>query len=62
MVDIAKSMTYAEETLKKWKSTRITFGEGSINRIGEVAKRYSDRILIVWAGLNEKVGSLGQNC
>ncbi|NVL92008.1 MAG: hypothetical protein HWN71_03110 [Desulfobacterales bacterium] len=43
MNDIAKSMEYAEKIMKQWKPTRITFGEGSINRVGEAVKRYSDK-------------------
>lgn len=47
MNDIAKNMEYAEKIIMRWKATRITFGEGSINRVGEVVKRYSDKILII---------------
>ena len=47
MNDIAKDMEYAEKIIKHWKPTRITFSEGSINRVGEVVKRYSDKTLII---------------
>ena len=47
MNDIAKGMKYAEKIIMRWKATRITFGEGSINRVGEVVKRYSDKTLII---------------
>ena len=47
MEDIKKAAASAETVLRLWQPTRIHFGEGSIQMLGNVAKRYSDRVLII---------------
>jgi len=47
MDTIEKTMREAEGILQAWKPTRITFGEGSVHKVGEVVKKYSDRVLVV---------------
>lgn len=40
-------MARAEEILKAWKPTKIDFGEGRVRHVGQIAKRYADRTLVV---------------
>lgn len=47
MNNIEKVMKSAETIIMHWKPTKITFGEGSINRVGEIVKKYSERALII---------------
>jgi alcohol dehydrogenase class IV len=47
MEDIKKATESAETALRLWQPTKIHFGEGSIQMLGNVAKRYSDRVLII---------------
>ena len=47
MKDLQKTMKEAEEILEAWKPTRITFGEGSIRKVGEIVKKYSNKVLVV---------------
>ena len=47
MGHIVNSVKDAEIALNSWKPTKIHFGEGSINRLGEVIKEYSDRVLVI---------------
>jgi alcohol dehydrogenase len=47
MEDINKATASAEAALRLWQPTKIHFGEGSIQMLGKVAKRYSDRVLII---------------
>ena len=47
MEDIKKATASAETALRLWQPTKIHFGEGSIQMLGNVAKRYSDRVLII---------------
>ena len=47
MEDIKKATETAETALRLWRPTKIHFGEGSIQMLGNVAKRYSDRVLII---------------
>ncbi|UCE51262.1 MAG: iron-containing alcohol dehydrogenase [Desulfobacterales bacterium] len=47
MEDIKKETESAETALRLWQPTKIHFGEGSIQMLGNVAKRYSDRVLII---------------
>ncbi len=36
-----------EEVIQEWKPTRIHFGEGAINKVGDAIRRYSDNALVV---------------
>ena len=47
MKDLQKTMKEAENILKAWKPTQITFGEGSIQKVGEIVKKYSDKVLVI---------------
>lgn len=61
MKDLKNAMREAEEALESWKPTRITFGEGSIRKVGTVVKKYSDRVLVVVGqGSIQKSGLLDQ--
>jgi len=52
-------MAEAEKILEAWGPTRITFGEGTSLRVGEVVKRYGDRaLLIIGKGSIKKSGML----
>ena len=54
-------MKEAEKILEAWKPTRITFGEGSIRRVGEIVKKYSNKVLvIVGQGSIKKSGVLDE--
>jgi alcohol dehydrogenase len=47
MEDSYKATEFAETALKGWEPTKIHFGEGSIRLVGDVVKKYSDRVLII---------------
>jgi len=47
MKDLQKTMREAVEVLEAWKPTRITFGEGSFRRVGEIVKKYSNKVLVI---------------
>ena len=47
MKDAKKAMRAAEVILQGWKPTRVHFGEGSIHELGEVVKKYSDKVLVI---------------
>ena len=47
MENIKKATASAETALRLWQPTKIHFGEGSIQMLGNVAKKYSDRVLII---------------
>lgn len=52
-------MSEAERILKAWEPTKIHFGEGTTNQVGEVVKRYGDRtLLIIGKGSIKKPGAL----
>ena len=36
-----------EKVIQEWKPTRIHFGEGAINKVGDAVRRYSDNALVV---------------
>lgn len=36
-----------EEVIQAWEPTRIHFGEGTINQVGDAVRRYSDNALVV---------------
>lgn len=40
-------MNQAEEIIAEWIPTRIHFGEGSIGKIGNIIRDYSDNALVV---------------
>lgn len=40
-------MQYIEKVIQEWEPTRIHFGEGSINKVGDVVRRYADNALVV---------------
>ena len=46
MEEIEKIMTETEKILKAWKPTTILFGEGSIQKVGGVVKKYTNRTLL----------------
>ena len=59
MNETEKIMRNAEGILESWKPTRIHFGEGSIHRVGERVKHYSDKtLLIIGKGSIKKLGML----
>ena len=47
MEDINTATSIAETTLKDWTPTRIHFGSGSIRVLGDVIRKYSNRVLLV---------------
>ncbi len=47
MRDIEKLMAEAERMLKIWTPTKIHFGEGALVQVGEVVKRYGERVLLI---------------
>ncbi|MBW2334570.1 MAG: iron-containing alcohol dehydrogenase [Deltaproteobacteria bacterium] len=52
-------MKHAEKTVRDWKPTNINFGEGSIEEVGKVTKKYSDNaLLIIGGGSIKKAGFL----
>jgi alcohol dehydrogenase class IV len=54
-----KMMAEADQILKAWKPTKIHFGEGAIDRVGEVVKRCGDRaLLVIGKGSIKKSGVL----
>lgn len=40
-------MDNMEKIIQEWGATQIHFGEGTINRVGEAVRRYSDNALVV---------------
>ncbi len=59
MKEIEKIMGDAERILEAWKPTRIHFGEGSIQQVGEVVKKYANRTLLtIGKGTIKKSGVL----
>jgi len=36
-----------EKVIQKWEPTKIHFGEGSINKVGDAVRRYADNALVV---------------
>jgi alcohol dehydrogenase class IV len=59
MKEKEKIMSEAERILKAWEPTKIHFGEGTTNQVGEVVKRYGDRtLLIIGKGSIKKPGAL----
>ncbi|MCG6881808.1 MAG: iron-containing alcohol dehydrogenase [Deltaproteobacteria bacterium] len=45
-----------KKVIEAWKPTRIHFGEGSINQVGDAVRRYADNALVVIGG-----GSVKEN-
>jgi alcohol dehydrogenase class IV len=43
-------MREEEKVLSEWKPTNIHFGEGEIEKVGEVVKKYGDNVLLVIGG------------
>ncbi len=43
-------MQDVEKILEAWGPTRIHFGEGAINQVGEAVRRYADNVLVVIGG------------
>ncbi len=61
MNELDKAMKEAEKLLKAWKPTQITFGEESIQKVGEIVKKHSDNALvIIGQGSIKKSGALDQ--
>jgi len=59
MKEVEKIMGKAEEILKAWKPTKIHFGEGSIQQVGEVVKKYAKKTLLtIGKGSIKKSGTL----
>jgi len=59
MKEMEKMMAEAEKILKAWKPTKIYFGEGAIDRVGEVVMRCGDRtLLVIGKGSIKKSGVL----
>lgn len=59
MGPVKDRMKSAEMVFQSWQPTKVHFGEGTINRIGEVIKGYSDRALIIAGkGSVQKAGFL----
>jgi alcohol dehydrogenase len=69
MKEIEKIMGDAERILEAWEPTRIHFGEGAIQQVGEVVKKYANRTLLIigrgsikkWGGLESISQSLKKN-
>jgi alcohol dehydrogenase len=40
-------MQYIEKVIQEWERTKIHFGEGSINKVGDAVRRYGDNALVV---------------
>jgi len=54
-----KTIVDSGEILKAWKPTKIHFGEGSIQQVGEVVKGYGSRtLLVIGQGSIKKSGML----
>ncbi len=47
MREIEKIIKEAERMLKIWTPTKIQFGEGTSAHVGETAKRYGERVLLI---------------
>jgi alcohol dehydrogenase class IV len=47
MKNHAQNLREAVRILEAWKTTRITFGEGSLERVGEIIRKFADRVLVV---------------
>jgi len=59
MKEIKKIMGDAERILEAWKPTTIHFGEGAIQQVGEVVKKYTNRTLLtIGKGSIKKSGVL----
>jgi alcohol dehydrogenase len=59
MKEIEKIMGDAERILEAWKPTTIHFGEGSIQQVGGVVKKYAKKtLLIIGKGSIKKSGML----
>lgn len=59
MKEMEKIMAEAEEILKTWKPTKIHFGDGAIQQIGEVVKKYAKKTLLtIGKGSIKKSGVL----
>jgi len=59
MEGMEKTMVDSGEILKAWKPTKIHFGEGSIQQVGEVVKKYAKKtLLIIGKGSINKSGML----
>jgi alcohol dehydrogenase class IV len=59
MKEMEKVMAEAETILKPWEPTKIHFGEGAVRHIGEIAKKYTDRtLLVIGKGSIRKSGGL----
>ena len=59
MEEMEKIMVNVEEMLKAWKPTQIHFGEGSLQQVGEVVKKYAKKtLLIIGKGSIKKSGML----
>ncbi len=43
-------MREEERVLSEWKPTRIHFGEGAIEKVGEVVRKHGDNVLMVIGG------------
>jgi alcohol dehydrogenase class IV len=59
MREMEKIMAEAEEILKAWEPTKIHFGDGAIQQIGEVVKKYAKKTaLTIGKGSIKKSGVL----
>lgn len=59
MEEMEKTIVDSGEILKAWKPTKIHFGEGSIQQVGEVVKGYGSRtLLVIGQGSIKKSGML----
>ncbi len=59
MKETEKIMGDAERILEAWKPTTIHLGEGAIQQVGEVVKKYANRtLLIIGKGSIKKLGVL----
>ena len=47
-----------EKIFHEWSPTRIHFGEGTINQVGDAVKRYSDNVLVVIGGGSVKTNGV----
>jgi alcohol dehydrogenase class IV len=43
-------MREEEKTLREWKPTKVHFGEGAIEKVGEVVRTHADNVLMVIGG------------
>ena len=61
MGPVKDRMKSAEMVFPSWQPTKVHFGEGTINRIGEVINGYSDRVLVITGkGSVQKSGFLNK--